>query len=81
MGHSDSARPTGAIKGGEYLRRFEVANRLGLSVDTIESWASAASGPPLWCWAAFPLYPVAELDAWLRSDLGAARMRAEKMVG
>ena len=43
---SPGAEPAGGAGAALYLRRIEVADRLGVSVRTVERWALDGSGPP-----------------------------------
>ena len=58
------------VPGGEmYCRRAEVAERLKVSVRTVERWAVEGGGPPFVLIGRIPLYPVNTLDAWMRARL------------
>jgi hypothetical protein len=50
-------------------RRGEVAQRLGVSVRTIERWALFGGGPPFVVIGGVRLYPEAALADWIASRL------------
>lgn len=62
--------PTPAAPPGErWLSRREAADHCGLSVRTLERAALDGSGPPFSTFGRRALYPLAELNAWMRSRL------------
>ncbi len=69
MDTQGKAAPPPAAGGGQYLRRSQVADRLRISVRTVERWALVGSGPPFVMLGRIPIYPLAELDAWMRARL------------
>jgi predicted DNA-binding transcriptional regulator AlpA len=66
--HHQPAEPT-AAQSSNYLRRRQVAQKLGLSIRSIERLALDGGGPPFVVVGRIPLYPEDSLEAWLRARM------------
>ena len=56
----------------EYMQARAVAKRLGIKTDTLKRWRRDGRGPRGWkkSGKTVVLYPVAEIEAWIRSLAG-----------
>lgn len=68
--------PSRRIGGTAYLRRQDLAERLGISIRTIERWAVHGDGPPMVAVGNMRFYPEADLEDWLRRRLIASTSAA-----
>lgn len=72
--------PTECPPESEFLRRADVARLLGVSMGTVEKWATRGCGPPFFQVApptSPALYPRALLEAWIAERLtnGSGRLK------
>jgi excisionase family DNA binding protein len=77
LNHTDHNSKMPQVGSTAYLRRQDVAARLGVSVRTVERWALDGGGPPMVVVGNIRFYPESDLEAWLRSRLSASTSNAQ----
>ena len=63
----EGSRPANQILLGEYLRREELAEQLGVSTRTIDRWHSLRNGPPRIAIGRTILYNLDSVRDWLQA--------------
>lgn len=63
----------------KFLKRAEAAQYLRRSVGTLEQWAAKKTGPHFIRAHGRTLYPLAELQAWMREQPQGGRVPAQRV--